>query len=391
MDPSSGAAFGRGARPGPKRRVAVVGLGAAGIAATRFLAEAGSSVTGFEQHALGHGQGSSHGASRIIRHAYSDSFYARLMLDAWPLWEDLERSAAEELLVKCGGLTLGPADHPEVLATRSSLEAIGKRAEVLGHREAARRFPALAFQADEVALFQRDAGFLRATSCVLAQARLAREAGATLRDQTRVASGLERGGECIVQLASGEEEAFDALVLAAGPWMSGFVRALPLQVTRQQVAYLRIARGADDFVPARLPVWIDERSHDYGFPSDGVEAGVKVACHSLGPPWDPEDADRELEVDAELLALVARSVRRLPGLAPTIERGLACLYTSTPSEDFVLDLVPGSSRTWLVSGCSGHGFKFSVLLGKMAAQLAIGGAPSQDVSRFAIARHVAGG
>ena len=383
VEPEHDEISGRRSRKGA-RRVAVVGLGAAGAAAARFVAEAGSAVTGFEQHALGHGQGSSHGSSRIIRHAYSDPLYARLMLDAWPMWQSLEREASESLLVRCGGLTLGPADHPEVAGTRRSLEAIGKPAQALGRHAAERRFPALALKDDEVALFQEDAGFLRATACVMAQARLARRAGASLRENARVASVEERGSECVVRLDGGEEAAFDALVLAAGPWIHRFVPALPLKVTRQQVCYLRIARGAGDFEPSRLPVWIDERSHDYGFPSDGTEPGVKVACHAQGPEWDPDDAGRGSVIDA---ALVARAVERLPGLAPDVEHGLACLYTSTPSEDFVLDLVPGSSRSWLVSGCSGHGFKFSVLLGSIAAQLAMGETPARDLSRFSMARH----
>ena len=101
-------------------RVAVVGLGAVGSAACRFLAEAGHSVVGFERFALGHGFGSSHGESRIIRYAYPDAHYTQLMGQAYPLWEQLEQAAGEELLVRCGGLTFGPRDHPEMASTRQT-------------------------------------------------------------------------------------------------------------------------------------------------------------------------------------------------------------------------------------------------------------------------------
>ena len=63
-------------------KVAVIGMGAAGGAAARFLALAGHDVTGFEQFRIGHDRGSSHGESRIVRYTYPDPFYSELMADA---------------------------------------------------------------------------------------------------------------------------------------------------------------------------------------------------------------------------------------------------------------------------------------------------------------------
>ena len=79
-------------------KVAVIGVGGTGSAAMRFLAQAGHEVIGFEQFQVGHDRGSSHGESRIIRHAYADSLYTELMGDAYPLWKQLESDAGEELL-----------------------------------------------------------------------------------------------------------------------------------------------------------------------------------------------------------------------------------------------------------------------------------------------------
>ena len=63
-----------------------------------------------------------------------------------------------------------------------------------------------------------------------------------------------------------------------------------------------------------------------------------------------------------------------------------CLYTNTPDEGFLVDAVPDMPHVWLVSGCSGHGFKFTVLLGKLAAEAATIGVTPPYLSRFALGR-----
>ena len=75
---------------------------------------------------------------------------------------------------------------------------------------------------------------------------------------------------------------------------------------------------------------------------------------------------------------------RMPDLSAEVTHSSVCLYTNTASEDFVFDRVPGAPNVWLVSGCSGHGFKFTVLLGRIAATLATNGEYPRDLSRFAL-------
>jgi sarcosine oxidase len=44
-----------------------------------------------------------------------------------------------------------------------------------------------------------------------------------------------------------------------------------------------------------------------------------------------------------------------------------CLYTNTPDGHFVLDRHPTSDRVYIVSACSGHGFKFAPAIGEAVA------------------------
>lgn len=370
-------------------RLAVVGLGGTGSAAARFLARAGHEVTAFEQFQLGHTRGSSHGESRIIRYTYPDEFHTRLMAEAYPLWEELQVEAGEELFVRCGGLLMGPPGHPRLTETRAALEAAGLGYEILSPAETAERFPAVRLEPAEVALFQEASGFLRSTSCVLANARLAREAGAQLRANTPVTGIRQEGEKVLVSTANGEER-FDRAVVTAGPWIGQLLRNLgvPLTVEQRQVVYMGIERNVENFEPERLPIWIDAEALTYGFPSDGRVPGVKMASHVLGAPLDPDREDRPLDLE-NLEFVKAYAARRFPDLNQDVEMALACLYTMTPDENFIVDTVPGMPNVTLVSGCSGHGFKFTVLLGKIAATMATGGTYPHDLSPWALGRFTA--
>ena len=369
-------------------KVAVVGVGGTGSAAARFLARAGHEVVVFEQFEVGHTQGSSHGESRIIRYTYADEVYTRMMGEAYPLWRALEEEAGEHLLARTGGVFFGASGGPVLAAAQAALEGNGVPYEMLPASEARHRFPALRLADKETALYQPDMGYLRATACVKANVRLAREFGAEVREGTPVREVTQHEDKIVVTTEAGEEHVCDRVLVTAGPWMGrlfGSLR-LPLRVTRQQVVYLKPAHGAArDFEADRLPVWIDADANVYGFPSDGCIEGVKLASHNLGEDADP-DAPRRPPDDSYADQMADYAAARFDGLTRQVSHAQTCLYTNTPNEDFLLDAVPNMPHVWLVSGCSGHGFKFTVLLGKIAAEAATLGVTPPYLSRFALNR-----
>ena len=162
---------------------------------------------------------------------------------------------------------------------------------------------------------------------------------------------------------------------------------VPLQVTRQQVLYFR----PDDETPfrvGRFPVFI-YKGHGpdddfYGMPPyQGL--GVKVARHS-GPEVDPDVEDRTV---GEAYRRVVRAFLQdhMPALARApIDLTETCLYTVAPDEHFVVDFLPGRSDVIVASPCSGHGFKFSCLIGKVLADLATSGRSSHRAPRVEAAR-----
>ena len=65
---------------------------------------------------------------------------------------------------------------------------------------------------------------------------------------------------------------------------------------------------------------------------------------------------------------------------------MSCRYTMTPDEDFAIGLLPASDRIVVLSPCSGHGFKFAVTLGEIAADLALAGGTAHPIARFRLDR-----
>ena len=369
-------------------RVIVVGVGGTGSAAARFLARAGHEVVAFEQFEIGHALGSSHGESRIIRYTYPDEVYTCMMGAAYPLWRALQEEVGESLLARTGGVFFGGKASPILASARAALDGNAVPYELLTAGAVRRRFPALRLTDAEAALYQPDMGYLRATACVLANVRLARALGADIREQTAVRAMTQRGDKAVVTTEDGEEHEADRVLVTAGPWMGRLFASLslPLRVTRQQVVYLEPAPGAArDFEADRLPVWIDADANIYGFPADGSIAGVKLASHDLGETVNLENVRRPPDISyAEQMADYAAA--RFVSLTRQMTHAQTCLYTNTPDEDFIVDTAPDMPHIWLVSGCSGHGFKFTVLLGKLAAEAATLGVTPPHFSRFALSR-----
>jgi sarcosine oxidase len=353
-------------------KIAVIGSGGSGSAALRFLARDGHEAVGFERLTPGHAMGSSHGHSRIIRRSYPDRFHTRMMARAYRLWDELEEESGEELFVRCGGITFGPAGDPTLESTRRALVDEGLEFNTLSREETAARFPAIDIGGGSTALFQAESGFLRATRCVLAQVRLAEASGARIHRNTPVL-GIEEQDRHVLVSTAGATEAFDAVIVTAGPWLGKLLAplGLPLRTALRQVVYLGIAGDAEDFAPERLPVWIEHPSDHYGFPGDGEVAGIKVASHDGGVDFDPDQPDRP-RMDRPLGEVVEHAMKRFPGLSGEVVATQSCLYTITPDERFIIDHAPGSRRVVVCSGCSGHGVKVTVLLGQLCTAMARG-------------------
>lgn len=58
----------------------------------------------------------------------------------------------------------------------------------------------------------------------------------------------------------------------------------------------------------------------------------------------------------------------------------------TPDENFIVDTHPNYPHIAIAAGFSGHGFKFSSVIGEILSDLIISGKSENDISVFSINR-----
>ena len=367
----------------------VLGLGGIGSGAAYWLAKRGASVLGLEQFELGHARGESHDHSRIIRLSYHAPQYVRFAKEAYEAWADVEQAGRVPLVVKTGGLDLGPIDGAIALeGYAGAMRACGVRYERLDAAAIRRRFPAFTIGDDVHGLFQEDGGIVAAERATSTHQRLAREMGAQLLERERVLAIRDRDGTIDVETESGRFSA-GALIVAAGPWtnraLAHFDMHLPLEVTKEQAMYFRPAQP-EVFVLGRFPVWIwmDDPSF-YGFPVFG-EPAVKVTQDAGGKAVDPDT--RSFEPDPEIGSRVRSFLERiLPAALGPEHLVKTCLYTLTPDRDFVIDSLAEHPRVFVAVG-AGHAFKFASVIGRVLSELAAEGATRSAIETFAFDRPI---
>jgi monomeric sarcosine oxidase len=368
--------------------VAIIGLGAMGSAAAHHLAARGARVVGLEQFTPAHDQGSSHGDSRIIRQAYFEhSSYVPLLRRAYELWEAAEAESGRHLLTLTGGLMIGRPEATTVAGTLLSAQTWGLEHEVLDAAAVRRRFPTFALADDEVAVHEERAGFVAPEETVRAHVDLARRHGADLRFAERVLRWDVRGDGVEVATAT-ERFRADRLVVSAGAWAPQLLRLpIPMRVERQIMHWFAPDGGTAPFAADRHPVYVWEDATGeqiYGFPARPGEDTAKVAFFHRPDPTDPDHVDRQVHPE-EVREITRYVSTRLPALTRHV-RALTCLYITTPDHHFVLGPHPDHPQVSVAAGFSGHGFKFTPVVGEILADLALQGGTSRDITLFDPAR-----
>jgi sarcosine oxidase len=352
----------------------VVGVGTIGSAALYELAVRRRRVLGIEQFSVAHERGSMHGSTRIIRLAYHEHpDYVPLLRRAYQRWAELETRSATRLLEVTGVVEVGLPDTRLIAGTLRACAEHELSYDLISTSELRRRFPVFTPEAGSVAVVQPQGGYLHAERCVETHVSEALAAGAELHLGERVVDWQAADGQVLVTTDRGRYEA-ERLVLSPGAWAPRLLRLpeLALVPERQLVAWFRPLRQPERFAPERLPVFIVEEDgcHYYGFPAID-EAGVKLGrMHYPGDQvTDPDSYARDV-TPGELEPLRAFLARRLPDAAGGLTRASACLFTNAPDGHFIVDRHPQHPEVVVASVCSGHGFKFSPVIGELLADLA---------------------
>ena len=358
-------------------RALVVGGGAYGLACAERMARAGAAVELIEQDEPAGALAASSGRTRVLRYEYGDdAIFSELTVRARARWRELEQLSGEHLFDQRGVLHLASEDGVQDERSLEVVRALGVEISRLSKAEIERRWPAFSVDRSEFGLWSPEGGLLWARRATSVLARVALDAGVTIRSHSRVVTAADGG----VELADGTRLSADVVVLCTGSWSSTLDERLAVIVPRREVTAYFHAQVTD------IPVFGDGAYSYYGFPAhDGH--GVKIGWHRTfdAEIADPSDAARRRVSAEDIEPLAEYLARLLPGAAgaPLVEADV-CFYAMTADEAPVIDHL--DDRTIAAAGLSGHGYKFSCVLGAIVGELALGVEPSIDLSSFALGR-----
>jgi sarcosine oxidase len=374
--------------------VIVLGVGSMGSATCSFLARRGVRVLGIEQFDIPHELGSHAGQSRLIRMAYAEHpDYVPLLVRAYENWKSLEQQTGSQVYFKTGLVYFGKPTDATMTGVHESANKYRLEVNTLSEQDTARKYPQFRLPAGYQRLEEPNAGFVTPERCILLFTDQALRHGATIITRTKISEWKRDGDGFIVDTDRGRYSAA-RLVIAAGAWAGKLIPGLAprLSVTRQVLAWMR-PKNWDAFALGQFPCWTVDQF--YGFPilpvgAFGGPIGLKVARHFPGRVSDPDRLDR-VPAPSDERELIDAVQRFLPEGYVETHAMKVCMYTNTPDEHFILDYLPGFEKDVAVAaGFSGHGFKFSSVVGEIMADLVTRGGTTLPIG-FLSARRFARG
>ncbi len=368
-------------QPGRASDVVVIGAGTFGMWTALYLQRLGANVTVVDLYGAGNSRQTSGGETRGVRTSYGDrpqgrqwTEWARRAILRWKQWdEEGKERLLPRLFFQTGDLILRDGPNAYIAATRSNWDALNVPYEVLTSDELTTRWPWIRYNDLRYALYEPDAGVVRARRAIESVARMFVANGGRIQIG-HVVLGDRQGRRLEnIRLDSGDKLSAGSFVFACGPW---FPKVFPrlmarrLRISMGHVFYFSVPAGDRRFIYPYMP--------SYGVPGcTGWPAlpldhrGFRVRIGGR-PPEDPDRSDRWVppeyhERPREILQ------RYFPDLANAmINETRACHYESSVDQNFIIDTYPELENVWLAGGGSAEGFKFGPVLGEYIANRVIG-------------------
>ena len=359
--------------------VIVIGLGGSGISTLYYLAKAGYKVLGLEKFDIPHKNGSSHGDSRIIRQCYYEGVeYVPFVLEAYKLWEELEKESGEVLFNKTGCISFGNSKSNPIIGMQKSASVYNLPVKNYTSEEINKRFPLFKVKEDICGVYEDNGGVLNPDKCVNAYYQLVKRINnAEIRTNTDVSKvlksklGSDYNYEVVTAAMGMDTRVYKSkkVIISAGSYLNTLLEAsfnytLPLEIERQLVTYCKYKDGRTH---KNIPVYVGDINNTefYGFPDLGV--GFKFAFHHKGRKTKRvEEVDRNIreeERDA-IFDFFPNVFSDFSKDTIDVVKEETCLYTNSPDKDFIIDYLNNDENLICISACSGHGFKFTSAVGK---------------------------
>lgn len=356
-------------------KLAVIGLGSIGSMALWQASRLSDSVTGFEAQVPAHARSAVGGDTRLFRMLYRGvPGYYPILQRSRSLWAELEAETGQNILTRCGGLSIGTVGGPYIPSLLETTRINGADHELLSREAMAERYPQHNLRPDDIAVYDPHAGALRTDRAVTAAVAAAEANGATVLTNTPIDSITETGDGVVI--TSGDRSwTFEKVIVSSGGWsqrlMPDYLRAAT-EIKRCFLSWF-VARDASEFSPEKFPIFIrisGERSM-YGAPAvDGVT--VKATLDGRGAPTPHADSVPRDLTPAEISETTDTVTEFFPGLFPNIVRSDAFPDLFTSDGKPLIGYLNDRSKIYLATGFSGGGFKMATGYGEIAANEALG-------------------
>ncbi|YCI80288.1 N-methyl-L-tryptophan oxidase [Enterobacteriaceae bacterium] len=363
----------------------IVGSGSTGAAAGYYATRAGLKVLMVDSFHPPHKEGSHHGDTRLIRHAYGEGEkYVPLVLRAQTLWDELQSLSEERIFERTGVVNLGPADSDFLTNVARSAQQYQLTLERLDAAAMAARWPEISVPENYVGLYEPASGVLHSENAIREWIRLAREAGCAQLFNCPV-TAIHTDADGVSITTSDGVYTGAKMLVSAGTWVGKLLPDLPVAPVRKVFAWFQ-ADGRYS-VKNGFPAFTAEMANGdqyYGFPAE--DDALKIGKHNGGQPIQREEERKPFGGypgdGSEAFPFLRQ---HLPGIGGCLY-GAACTYDNSPDEDFIIDTLPDRPAVMVITGLSGHGFKFAAVLGEIAARFAAGQTQDVDLSAFSLAR-----
>lgn len=351
----------------------IIGLGSMGSSALYQLAKRGVKVLGLEQFGIAHTKGSHSGQTRIVRKAYFEHpDYVPLLEEAYKGWEAIKQESGKQLFHKNGVVYFGEPEHEVMRGVEFAAREFNIRVDRIQND----KFKMFEVPTQFQALVEPEAGFAVTDETIEAYVEQAEKHGAEVQTGEQVMGWRVKDSYVEVHTDKMEYHT-EKLILTAGAYSHQLIPEYSnlLNITRQLMFWIK-PEHPELFKPDEFPCWvIAEPKYPglfYGFPilnKEGSNGLLKVAHHARGETIHPDDMNK-FNPKKEKEKIVEVLEKYMPQALGEVVDFTACMYTYSPDENFIIDVLPETnSRIVVGAGFSGHGFKFVPVVGEILADL----------------------